>query len=75
MHTTHKPFTSSTRITRRSKKVVVIIGGVCALVVILVAILACLSEQLDFLPIITFLGEVRVTPAWPQIGSFPTPAH
>jgi Na+/proline symporter len=69
-----KTFTNSTLITRRSKKEVVIIGGVCVLVVILVAILAYLSEPPDFSLIITYLSEVRVTPAWPQIGVFPTPA-
>lgn len=67
-------FTNSTLITPRSKKVVVIIGGVCVLVVILVAILAYLSEQPDFSLIITYLSEVRVTPVWPQIGLLPTPA-
>ena len=70
-----KTFTNSTLITRLSKKVVVIIGGVCLLVVILVAILAYLSEQPDFSLIITYLSDIRVTPVWPQIGLFPTPAH
>jgi hypothetical protein len=40
----------------RSQKVFVIIGGVCVLVVILVAIIAYLSEQPDFSPFITYLS-------------------
>jgi hypothetical protein len=56
----------------RYLKVVCIIVGVGALVV-LVAVIANLSEQTDFAPFIRVLGEVRVTPGWPQIGLFPIP--
>jgi hypothetical protein len=59
----------------RSQKVVGVIVGVCAFVAILVAIIAYLPEQPDFSPLITYLSEIRVPPAWPSIGYFPIPAH
>ena len=59
----------------RRQKVICVIGGMCALVVFLVAIIAHLSEYHDLSPVITFLSDIRVTPAWPQIGLFSTPAH
>ena len=58
----------------RSLKVSGVIVGVCTLVVILVAVIAYLSEQTDFALFISHLSDVRVTPCWPQIGLFPTPA-
>jgi hypothetical protein len=69
----NKTFNNSALNILRSQKVIGIIGGVCAFVVILVAIIAFLSEQPDFSLIITRLGDIRVTPVWPQIGLFTTP--
>lgn len=65
---------NSTISTHRNLKPVVIIGGVCALAFILIVMIVYLSEQLDFSLIITYFSDVRVTPAWPQIGLFPTPS-
>ena len=64
----------STLSTLHSLKVIGIVGGVSALIVILAAIITLLLEQHDLSLIITYLSEVRVTPVWPQIGLFPTPA-
>ena len=61
--------------TPRSLKVAGILGGVCALVLILVAMIAYLAEQPDFSMVITYLSEIRVTPVWPQIGLFSIPTH
>jgi hypothetical protein len=69
-----KTFNNSTLSTPRSLKVIGIIGGVSALIVILAALITLLLEQADFSPIITYLSNIRVTPIWPQIGLFPTPA-
>jgi hypothetical protein len=57
-----------------SPKAFVIVAGVCALMVILAAVIAYLSERPDLSLLITYLSDVRVTPVWPQIGMFPTPA-
>jgi hypothetical protein len=57
-----------------SRKVADIIIGMCAIVVVLVAIHAFLSTQPDFSLIITYLSDVRVTPVGPQFGLFPTMA-
>ena len=70
-----KTFNNSTLSTPRSRKVIGIIGGVSALIVILAAIITLLLEQPDFSLMVAYLSNIRVTPAWPQIGSFPTPAH
>jgi hypothetical protein len=51
-----------------------IIIGVCVLVVVMAAIIAYLPKQSDFSLIITYLSDVQVTPVWPRIGLFPTPA-
>jgi hypothetical protein len=63
----------STLSTLHSLKVIGIIVGMSALIIILVAIIAHLSEQADFSLIITYLSDIRVIPFWPQIGLFPTP--
>ena len=58
----------------RSQKVVGIIGGVCV-AVILATVIVYLSGQPDFSMFTSYLSDVRVTPAWPQIGLLPTPIH
>jgi len=54
-------------------KLVGIIGGLCAWVVIMTAIIACLPEQPDLSLFIIYLNDMQVTPVWPQIGLFSTP--
>ena len=56
-----------------SLKVAFIIGGACALIVVLAAVIAYLPEHPDFSRVISYLSDIRLTPGWPQIGSFPTP--
>jgi hypothetical protein len=68
-----KTFNNSTQRTPRCLKVVGIIGVLCALIVVLAALIAYLPEHLDFSLFITYLSDVRVTPTWPQIGWFPIP--
>ena len=66
---------NSTISASRNLKPVIIVGGVCALVFILILMSAYLSELHDFSLIITYLSDIQVTPVWPQIGLFPTSAH
>ncbi len=48
---------------------------VFALLVILIIVILFLVEYLDMSKIITSLSDIRVTPTWPQIGSYPTLIH
>jgi hypothetical protein len=57
---------------RRDLKVAILIIGVCTLILILAAGIVSLSEGPDLFLFINYFSNIRVTPAWPQIGSFPT---
>ena len=48
-----------------------ILAGICAACLILA--LMYLSTLPNFSQVVDCLSEVRVTPSWPQIGSFPGP--
>ena len=48
-----------------------ILAGICAFCLILTLIY--LLALPNFSQVVDCLGEVRVTPSWPQIGSFPSP--
>jgi hypothetical protein len=52
-------------------RIIAIIGWVCALLILLVPIIAYLIEKTDLPLFITYLSDVRVTPVWPQIGLIP----
>ena len=67
-----KIFRPSTISLRRDLKVAILLAGVCTLVLILAARIISLSEDPDLSIFINYLSDIRVTPAWPQIGSFPT---
>jgi len=58
---------------QRRGKVIGLIGWVCALLVILAPVIAGHIEHPGFSPFVTYLSEIRVTPAWPQIGLVSTP--
>jgi len=48
-----------------------ILAGLCAACLILALIY--LSTLPDFSQVVGCLSEVRVTPSWPEIGTFPGP--
>ena len=52
-------------------KIISIIGWVCALLILLIPVIAYLIEQTDTPLFITYLSDVRVIPVWPQIGQIP----
>ncbi len=56
-------------------RVIGLIGWTFVLLVILVAVIAPLTEHADYSKIVTYLSDVRMTPVWPQIGVFYFPAH
>jgi hypothetical protein len=61
--------------TPRSLRVFVNIGVVCATIAILIALIGYLHRQPDLSLFITYLSDIRVTPAWPGIGLITTPTY
>jgi hypothetical protein len=59
----------------RSDKVVGTIRWAFVILALLAPVIAYLIKNPDFSQFINYLSDIRVTPAWPQIGLFPTPAH
>jgi hypothetical protein len=49
-----------------------IIVGICTCFLLLALAIVYLSLH-NFLQVVDCLSEVRVTPSWPQIGTFPSP--
>jgi hypothetical protein len=61
--------------TLRNQKAINIMGWACTLLLILAPVIIYLINPHDFSLFITYLSDIRETPAWPQIGLFPTPLH
>ena len=60
---------------QRRWKVIGVVGCECVLLIILAPVITYLVQHLNFSPFVTYLGDIRVTPAWPQIGLLSTPIH
>ena len=60
---------------QRRWKVIGVVGCVCVLLIILAPVITYLVQHLNFSPFVTYLGDIRVTPVWPQIGLLSTPIH
>ncbi len=49
-----------------------IIAGICASCLVLAVAIVYLSLP-NYAQVVSYLSEVRVTPSWPKIGTFPSP--
>ncbi len=57
---------------KKRLRVIGLIGWALALLVISALVITPLSEQVDCSTVVTNLAELRVTPAWPQMGPLRT---
>jgi len=69
-------FSKHSMVSRQSSmRVIGMIGWALSLLVISALVITPLSEHTDCSTVVTNLADIRVTPVWPQIGLFSTPAH
>jgi hypothetical protein len=72
---TSQTLTNPTASIIRNRKIIGILGWVCLFLAITTPLIVYLIENTSFPLIFNYLSEIRMTPAWPQIGFLSTPTY